>query len=86
MQVKDVQYFVDLFNRVSASVTRVNEKIVACNQKKVSAEELSAMVALEQLEAQHDALIILATLIMDPAVNANTLPVIPKRITGFSKE
>jgi hypothetical protein len=49
MPLKDKQYLANIVSRISASVTTVNEKIVADQQGKASAEELLTAVALQQL-------------------------------------
>ena len=49
MQLKDKQYFVNIYNKISASVTTVNEKIVARQKGKASVEDLLATVALAWL-------------------------------------
>jgi len=82
--VKDKQYLANVFKRISASVTTVNAKIIAAQQKKISIEELQATVALEQLAMQHEALIMLATLVADPTMNVEPLPELPKKIVGFN--
>lgn len=84
MYVKDKQYLANIFKRISASVTTVNAKIIASQQKKISVEELLASVALEQLAMQHEALIVLATMVADPEMNAGPLPELPKKIIGFN--
>ena len=84
MQVKDKQFLVNIFNRVSASVVRVNEKIIAHQQNKLSVENLQATVALEQLAMQHEMLIALAMLVFDPGTGAMVLPDLPKKIMGFN--
>jgi hypothetical protein len=83
MYVKDKQYLANIFKRISASVTTVNTKIIAAQQKKISVEELLASVALEQLAMQHEALIMLATMVADPEITAEPLPELPKKIIGF---
>jgi hypothetical protein len=83
MYLKDKLYLANIFKRISASVTTVNEKIVAFQKKNISIEEMHAAVALEQLAIQHEALIVLATLVADPDINAE-LPVISNKITGFN--
>jgi hypothetical protein len=83
MQVKDKQYMVNLFNRISASVKTVNDKIIANQQKKATVEDLLATTALEQLTMQHEILIILATMVFDPGTGSETLPEPPKKIIGF---
>ena len=80
---KDKQYLANMFKRISASVTTVNAKIIAVQQKKISVEELLASVALEQLAMQHEALIVLATMVADPEITAEPLPELPKKIIGF---
>jgi hypothetical protein len=72
-----------MFNRISASVTKVNEKIITHQQNKASVEELLATAALEQLAMQHEMLIVLATLVFDPGTGPDTLPELPKKIIGF---
>lgn len=83
MQVKDKQYLVNIFNRISASVKTVNEKIVAQQQKKATVEEVLVTAALEQLAMQHEMLIVLATMVFDPGTGPETLPEPPKKIIGF---
>ncbi len=84
MYVKEKQYLANIFKRISASVKTANEKIIACQQKKISIEELHAAVALEQLAMQHEALIVLATLVADPEINVEPLPELPKQLIGFN--
>lgn len=84
MYVKDKLYLANLFKRISASVTTVNAKIIAAQQKKITVEELQAAVALEQLAMAHETLIVLATLVADPEINVGPLPELPKKIIGFS--
>ena len=84
MELKDKQYFVNVYNKISASVTTVNEKIVARQKGKASVEDLLATVALEQLAMQHETLIALAILVADPGSGADALPVVPKKIIGFN--
>jgi len=83
VQVKDKQYLVNIFNRISASVKTVNDKIIANQQKKVTVEDLMATVALEQLAMQHEILIVLSTMVFDPGTGSETLPESPKKIIGF---
>jgi hypothetical protein len=83
MYVKDKQFLANVFARISASVTTVNAKIIASQQKKISTEDLLATVALEQLAMQHEALIVLAVLVADPEINVEPLPELPKKIIGF---
>ena len=83
MQVKDKQYVANIFNKISASVKTVNDKIIANQQKKASVEELIATAALEQLAIQHEILLVLATMIFDPGTGPETLPEPPKKIIGF---
>jgi hypothetical protein len=84
MQVKDKQFLANVFNRISASVTKVNEKIVAHQQKKIPVDDLLATTALEQLAMQHEMLILLATMIFDPGTDTAPLPELPKKIIGFN--
>jgi hypothetical protein len=83
MYVKDKQYLANIYKRISASVTTVNAKIIACQQNKISMEALQTSVALEQLAMQHEALIMLATLVADPEINTEPPPELPKKIVGF---
>lgn len=83
MHVKDKLFLANIFKRISASVTTVNARIIACQQKKISVEELHASVALEQLAMLHEALIVLATLVADPEINVEPLPELPKKLIGF---
>ena len=83
MQVKDKQYLVNVFSRISASVKTVNDKIVANQQKRATVEDLIATAALEQLAIQHEILIVLATMVFDPGTGSETLPELPKKIIGF---
>lgn len=83
MQVKDNQYLVNVFNRISASVNTVNDKIIANAQKRAAVEDLIATTALEQLAIQHEILIALATMVFDPGTGSETLPERPKKIIGF---
>lgn len=83
MQVKDKQFVANVFNRISASVATVNKKIVAHQQKMISADAVLVTVALEQLAMQHEMLILLATMIFEPTDSA-PLPELPKRIIGFN--
>ncbi len=85
MQVKDKIYLVNVFSRVSASVNTINEKILAHRQGKTTTEELLAVAALEQLGMQHEILLLLGVLIIDPALAAEPLPEIPKKIIGFKQ-
>ena len=73
MQVKDKQYVANIFNRISASVTTVNDKIIANRQKKATVEDVIATVALEQLTVQHEILLVLATMMFDPT-GSETFP------------
>jgi hypothetical protein len=84
MQVKDKRYLVNIYNRVSASVTNVNEKIIAHRDGKASVESLQMAVALEQLAMQHEMLLLLGVLVTDPALAAEPLPEFPKKIIGFN--
>jgi hypothetical protein len=83
MQVKDKQYVANIFNRISASVKTVNDKIIANQQKKATVEDLMATAALEQLTMQHEILLVLATMVFDPGTGSETLPEPPKKIIGF---
>jgi hypothetical protein len=83
MYVKDKLFLANIFKRISASVTTVNAKIIACQQNKISVEALQTSVALEQLAILHEALIVLAMLVADPEINAGPLPELPKKIVGF---
>ena len=83
MYVKDKQFLANIFNRISASVTTVNAKIVAFQEKRISVEELHSSVAIEQLAMQHEALLVLAMLVADPEINVGPLPELPKKIIGF---
>jgi hypothetical protein len=83
MQVKDKQYLANIYNKISASVKTVNDKIIANQQKKATVEELMATAALEQLTIQHEILLLLATMIFDPGTGPETLPEPPKKIIGF---
>jgi hypothetical protein len=83
MQVKDKQYLVNIYNRISASVKTVNDQIIAHQQKRATVEGLMATVALEQLTIQHEILILLATMVFDPGTGSDTLPESPKKIIGF---
>lgn len=84
MHVKDKKYLANIFNRISKSVTTINEKIIAQRQGKTSVEELVAIAALEQLAMQHEILIVLAMLVTDPALAAESVPELPKKIIGFN--
>jgi hypothetical protein len=83
MQVKDKQYIANIFDRISASVKTVNEKIIAHQQKRATVEELLATATLEQLTMQHEILIVLATMVFDPGTGPDTLPEPPRKIIGF---
>jgi hypothetical protein len=83
MQVKDKRYLANILSRVSASVTTVNEKIIAHRNGKASVEALQTTVALEQLAIEHEILLLLGVLVTDPALATDSLPVIEKKITGF---
>jgi len=83
MQVKDKQYMASIFSKISASVTTVNDKIIANQQKKATVEDVIATVALEQLAIQHQILMLLATMVFDPGTGSETLPEPPKKIIGF---
>jgi hypothetical protein len=83
MYVKDKEYFANILKSISASTTTVNAKIAAYQQKKISIEALQTSVALEQLSMLHETLIVLATLVADPEINAGSLPELPKKIVGF---
>jgi hypothetical protein len=83
MYVKDKLFLANIFKRISASVTTVNAKIIACQQNEISVEALQTSVALEQLAILHEALIVLAMLVADPEINAGPLPELPKKIVGF---
>jgi hypothetical protein len=83
MQVKDRQFMVNIFNRISASVTKVNDKIIANAQKTATIEELMTTVALEQLAMQHEILVVLTTMVFDPGTGSEPLPEPPKKIIGF---
>jgi hypothetical protein len=83
MQVKDKHYVTNIFNRVSASVKTVNDKIIAHQQKRAAAEDVIATAALEQLAIQHEILLVLATMVFDPGTGSETLPEPPKKIIGF---
>jgi len=83
MQVKDKQYLANIFNRISASVKTVNDKIIANQQKKATVEEVMTTAALEQLAMQHEILLVLATMVFDPGTGPETLPEPPKKIIGF---
>jgi hypothetical protein len=84
MQVKDKQYVANIFNRISKSVTNVNEKIMAQRLGKVTVDDVLATAALEQLAMQHEMLIVLAMLIFDPGTGSQELPELPKKIVGFN--
>ena len=83
MQVKDKQYLANVFKRISASVTTVNEQIIAHQKGKTSVEELQTTAALEQLAMQHEMLVILAVMAFDPGTDAAVLPELPTKIIGF---
>jgi hypothetical protein len=83
MHLKDRQYFANILNSVSKSVTTVNGKITSYQQKKISVQELQVAVGLEQLSMMHEAVIALGTLVMDPAINTEPLPEMPPKIIGF---
>jgi hypothetical protein len=83
MYVKDKKYLAGIFERISESVATVNSGIIASQQKKISVDELLATIALEQLSMQHEALIVLATMVADPEINVGPLPELPKKIIGF---
>jgi hypothetical protein len=84
MHTKDKKYLANVFNRISTSVTTINEKIIAHQQGKASVEDVVANAALEQLSMQHEILILLAMLVTDPALAADPLPELPKKIIGFN--
>jgi hypothetical protein len=84
MYVKDKQYLANIFKRISASVATVNAKIIASQQKRISVEELLASVALEQLSMQHEVLVVLATMVADPELNAGPLPELPTKMIGLN--
>ena len=84
MHVKDKQFLANIFNRISASVVKVNEKIIDHQQGKTSLEALLATTALEQLALQHEMLIVLATMVFDPGTGSEVLPELPKKILGFN--
>jgi hypothetical protein len=83
MQVKDRQYLANIINKVGKSATTTNEKILAYRNGKASVEQLHAAVALEQLGMQHEILLALGILIIDPVLAAEPLPEMPKKILGF---
>ena len=83
MQIKNKQYLVNILNRISASVTTVNDKIIANQQKRATVEDLIATTALEQLAIQHEILLVLATMVFEPGTDSETLPEPPKKIIGF---
>lgn len=84
MQVKDKQYMANILDRISASVTNVNQKIMAHQQGKVSVDHVLATVAVEQLGIQHEILMALGLLVFDPGPGAQKLPDLPKKIMGFN--
>jgi len=84
MQVKDKRYLANIFTRISTSVNTVNEKIIAHRNGKASIEELQTTFVSEQLSMQHEILIVLAMLVTDPALAADPLPELPKKIIGFN--
>lgn len=84
MYVKDKQFLVNIFKRISKSVETVNEKVIAHQQKRIPTEDLLATVAMEQLGMQHEELLLLAMLVADPEINVDSLPEPPKTIIGFS--
>jgi hypothetical protein len=65
MYVKDKKYVADIFKRTSASVATVNAKIIACQKGEMTVEALQTSVAIEQLSMLHEALVVLATLVID---------------------
>jgi hypothetical protein len=83
MYVKDKQFLTNIFDRISASVTTVNAKIIARQQNKISMEALQTSVALEQLAILHEVLLVLAMLVADPEINVGPPPELPKKIVGF---
>lgn len=83
MQSKDKQFVANIFNKISASVKTVNDKIIDHQQNRATVESLMATIALEQLTIQHEILIVLATMVFDPGTGSETLPEPPKKIIGF---
>jgi hypothetical protein len=83
MQVMDKRFLANVYNRVAASVTTINEKILARRLGKATVEDLIATAALEQLAIQHEILLLLGVLVIDPALAAEPLPELPKKIMGF---
>lgn len=83
MQPKDKQFVANIYNRISASVKTVNEKIIANRQNKATIEDLIATAALEQVAMQLEILIVLALMAFDPQTDSETLPEPPKKIIGF---
>jgi hypothetical protein len=84
MQSKDKKFLVDVYDKISASVTTVNDSIVAHQQRNTTVEQVMATVALEQLAMQHQILVILALMAFDPGTDAQVMPELPKKIIGFS--
>jgi hypothetical protein len=83
MQLKDRQYMANILNRIAASVTTVNDKIIANQQNRATVEDLMATVALEQLTMQHQILTVLVTMAFDPGTSSEAFPEPPKKIMGF---
>ena len=84
MQLKDKEYLINVVNRVSASVTTVNETITAYKNGKMPLENFQATITVQQLVIQHDILIALAMLVFDPGTDTSPLPEMPKKIIGFN--
>jgi hypothetical protein len=83
MQSKDKKFLTDVYNKVSASVTTVNDSIVAHEEGKTTVQQVIATAALEQLAMQHQILIILASMAFDPGTGSQVLPEMPEKIIGF---
>jgi hypothetical protein len=84
MQVNDKQWLQNVYNKVASSVAKVNEKILDHRNGKATVESLQTAVALEQLAIQHEILLLLGVMIIDPALAAEPLPELPKKIIGFN--
>jgi hypothetical protein len=84
MQVKEKEFLVNVFDRISKSVVAVNEKILAQRSGKISVEDLHASVAFAQLTMQQEMLVLLAVMVYDPGTDAESMPELPKKIIGFN--
>jgi hypothetical protein len=83
MQLKDRQFFKNIYDRIGESVNRVNEKIVAQQQGRITSADVTATAALEQLAMQHQILLLLSMMIFNPGTSGETLPEPPQKIIGF---